>query len=103
MLKHRDNNEIGDNEVAPMIADSIRLADEIGVLNKTAIHLENDEEEQEPKQDPEKEESISAENDVTADVEEEENADLMEDEEAKIALKLKSKAKLAGNINSHPL
>ncbi|XP_046461484.1 zinc finger protein 62 homolog [Daphnia pulex] len=101
LLKHRDNNEIGDNEVAPMIADSIRLADEIGVLNKTAIHLENDEEEQEPKQDPEKEEAISAENDVTADVEEEENADLMEDEEAKIALKLKSKAKLAGSSKTN--
>ncbi len=103
MLKHRDNNEIGDNEVAPMIADSIRLADEIDVLNKKSINLENDEEEQEPRQDPEKDEAISAENDVPADVEEEENADLMEDEEAKIALKLKNKAKLAGNIKSHPL
>jgi hypothetical protein len=102
-MKHRDNNEIGDNEVAPMIADSIRLADEIGVLNKKSINLENDEEEQEPRQDLEKEEAICAENDVPADVEEEENADLMEDEEAKIALKLKNKAKLAGNINSHPL
>lgn len=101
MIKHRDNNEIGDNEVAPMIADSIRLADEIGILNKKSIQEENDEEEQEPQQNPENEEPISAENDVA--VEEEDNAELMEDEEEKIALKLKSKAKLAGNINSHPL
>lgn len=96
-MKHCEKNEIGDRDVGKMINDSLRLADKIGILNKKSIHVvEEDEQEQEP----EKEVPQNAEKDVTVDAEDDENAELMADEEAKIALKLKDKTNVAGNINS---
>ncbi|KAI9561134.1 hypothetical protein GHT06_012090 [Daphnia sinensis] len=100
LMKHCEHNEIGDSEVAPMIADSLRLADEIGILNKKTINVVEGEE-QERKKGPEQSEPQNAEKDATPDAEDDENAELMEDEEAKIALKLKDKTKVAGSSETN--
>lgn len=100
LMKHCEHNEIGDNEIAPMIADSLRLADEIGILNKKTISVVEGEELQRKKELEEKEHQ-NAEKDVTPEAEEDENAELMADEEAKIALKLKDKTKVAGSSETN--
>lgn len=96
LLKHKENSELDENEIAPMIAESLRLADEIGMRDRKSVRV-LDEEELEPQEEGPEVESKEAEyEELTA--EEDEHAELNPDEEEKIALKLKNKTKLEGSI-----
>ncbi len=95
LLKHKENSELDEDEIAPMIAESLRLADEIGMRDRKSVRV-LDEEELEPQEEGLVESKEAEYEELTA--EEDEHAELNPDEEEKIALKLKNKTKLEGSI-----
>lgn len=99
LTKHRDNSEISEYELHPMIAESLRLADEIVLREQKSVCI-LEEEEPELEQAPTEENSQEIDNDPDIDGEEDKNTDLIAEEEAQIALKLQKVAKLAGRIKS---
>lgn len=92
LVKHNCKSEIGDSELEPMIAESLKLADEIGEREKkTFIDEDNDDGEETNTRHTDQQNT-----DTFIDGEEDDNAELMEEEEAKIALKMISASKIAG-------
>lgn len=84
-----------------MIAESLRLADEIGLREQQSILLLNDEEQE---QSPQNKINLNHEsNEFPPDIDEDENAGLVAEEEAKIAQKLQVKTKAAGNALNYVL
>jgi hypothetical protein len=115
-MKHRENNEIDDHELGPYIADSVRLAEEIGRQDSSAVRmLENDEDDED--ETPQEEQKEKNEEDLKVRLDdckeygeqgqqqevrhsepsdEDKNSDLIVDEEEKIAIKLRRNANLSG-------
>ena len=111
-MKHRENNEIDDHDLGPYIADSVRLAEEIGRQDSSAVRmLENDEDDDydfPPGGLKSEENELEVRPDNGLDYEEQEqqtrepsdedkNGDLIVEEEEKIASQLQSNANLTGN------
>lgn len=93
LIKHQTNSEIAENELAPMIAESIRLADEIGLREQESVRcLDEDEAEENRISEPQDTENDLGEED------DDENTELIEEEEAKFALKTIGTSKHAGSF-----
>merc|ERR1712071_395709 len=111
LLRHRENNEIDDDELTPILAESVRLAEEITNQETSAVRIieEIDEEDMEMHGDDEdveaeaedEEEEEAEDNDeeeLKQEFEEEQPEEQVEGyEEQKITTKKKSKAKSAGS------
>jgi len=116
LLRHRENNEIDDDELTPILAESVRLAEEITNQETSAVRIieemdedDNDEEDMEMHGDDEdveaeaedEEEEEAEDNDeeeLKQEFEEEQPEEQVEGyEEQKITTKRKSKAKSAGS------
>lgn len=109
LLKHLEKKEIDDVQLAPMIAESQRLADEIAKEERKSVRVLEDEDEamDDPVQPEKAAAQVEAESSVQeeeleelVEEEEDENGELIEDEEARIALKLQGQAGIAGSSKS---
>jgi len=112
-MKHRENNEIDDHDLGPYIADSVRLAEEIGRQDSSAVRmLENDEDDEYDippgglKEENEQDLEVRPDNGLDYEEQEQQtrepsdedkNGDLIVEEEEKIASQLQSNANLTGN------
>ena len=122
LIKHRENNEINDEELAPYIADSIRLAEEIGRQDSSAVRMLEGDADEEDSFDVPPEEPNSRREQENTDIQsnfssefakgqepnqyehgdEEKNGDLIIEEEKKIAIQLQSNANLTGKLLVYP-
>ena len=103
LLRHRENKEIDDNELTPILAESVRRAEEINKQDHTPVQVleedgdDNDdeaavEEAEEPEEQLEETEELQElEEELNPDEDDDENGDLVAEEENKIALKLQNK------------
>ena len=100
LIKHLEKKEITDDDLAPLIAESHRLAEEISIAERDSVQVLDDEEADKREADEAAEASGEPEEAAEQEQadEEDENGGLVEEEEAHIAQKLQSRDKVeAGN------